>query len=119
MKQAVTELIRSTISHELPSASELSQPLTLADAATFLDLDIGILASPPDRYKEYAREIREEYIHVSDKAYREGRTKVLDSFLSRGKLFVGAGEFKHQEEEQARKNIAAEIARLKDLECLV
>ena len=46
-------------------------------AKMFLDLDLSILASDDDVYDQYAKNIRQEYIHVPEKDYCIGKKKIL------------------------------------------
>lgn len=80
------------------------------------DIDFSILGQPNEVYKRYARGIREEYGHVDDQAYREGRTKVLRAILESkplGKIFMN-GYFRDNFEIMAKTNILAEIERIKN-----
>jgi predicted metal-dependent HD superfamily phosphohydrolase len=45
------------------------------------DIDLTILASSEDEYREYASAIRREYAHVPDEDFRRGRSAVLEHFL--------------------------------------
>jgi predicted metal-dependent HD superfamily phosphohydrolase len=78
------------------------------DAQVLLDADLAILGANEAVYMRYADNIRKEYAWVPDDAYRAGRRRVLESFLSRPKLFHFLGD----REDAARRNIVAEIARL-------
>lgn len=49
----------------------------------FIDLDLSILGSDTNTYKNYARNIRKEFKKYSDEEYKNGRQKVLISFLKR------------------------------------
>jgi predicted metal-dependent HD superfamily phosphohydrolase len=73
------------------------------------DLDLGILGASPDAYARYAADIRREYAHVAEEAYRAGRARVLRGFLELPAIYGGA-DFRHLE-EPARANLAGEIAR--------
>lgn len=88
--------------------------LCLATVQLFLNLDISILASSPTDYNCYATAIRAEYSHVSRESYREGRAKVLQTFLAREKLFTGGEDLAGGDvkEQQARRNLRAEIEQL-------
>ncbi|KAF7303849.1 hypothetical protein MIND_00614800 [Mycena indigotica] len=109
LRAAVTSLIEATIDHAIPSS--LPSPLETADVALLLDLDMSILGQPPSDYDRYAQGVRTEYAHYPDEEYRVGRTKVLQTFLARGKIFIGDG--KEELETRARMNIQSEINRLK------
>lgn len=79
-----------------------------ADGLRFLDIDLSILASPPERYGPYAQQIRQEYWHVPDAAYRAGRCAVLQRFLQRPVLFV-SDLATPQWTLQAHQNLHAEL----------
>ncbi|KAF7313931.1 hypothetical protein HMN09_00551400 [Mycena chlorophos] len=108
LKEPVSCLIDATISHHIPAV--LAPPLEVSHAATFLDLDMGILAASPTVYETYANGIRHEYAHYSDTDYRAGRTKVLQNFLARERIFLAEGS--EALEASARGNIESEIRRL-------
>lgn len=55
------------------------------DVLRFLDMDMAILASSRERYKEYAGQIRREYSHVSDVEFCSGRLHFLTSVVAAGK----------------------------------
>jgi predicted metal-dependent HD superfamily phosphohydrolase len=78
------------------------------DRSIFLDADLAILGTPPDQYQIYARSIRQEYSWVADTAYSTGRIQVLESFLSRDRLFCTDLLF-NELESQARFNLSQEI----------
>ncbi|MBN0041964.1 DUF4031 domain-containing protein [Cellulosimicrobium cellulans] len=75
------------------------------------DADLAILGSAPDRYARYVRQVRAEYAHVPDDAFRTGRAAVLRGLLAGGALFrtpQGAALW----EDRARTNLADELAEL-------
>jgi predicted metal-dependent HD superfamily phosphohydrolase len=76
--------------------------------AAMLDADLAILAAPAADYDAYAKAIREEYDWVEPEAYRVGRTRVLENFLTRPSLF----STNLLSTEQAHKNLRREIAAL-------
>jgi len=79
------------------------------DVEQFLvDLDLAILGADPQRYREYARAIRQEYAHVPDEAYHEGRSGVLRKFLLRPQLY-GTPLIRNRYEAQARENLRWEL----------
>lgn len=84
------------------------------DTRLFLDLDLAILGATEDIYRHYSQAIRAEYAWVPKPAYGEGRTRVLQSFLSREKIYA-TDEIRNKYEEQARKNIQAEIEILRSV----
>ena len=97
---SVTEIISSTKNH---------QPLlTNIDNSIFLDLDLAILGTTPTRYLQYAQAIRQEYQHISDRNYRQGRSKVLTQFLTKERIYF-TDYFYQRLETTARHNIQTEI----------
>lgn len=97
-------LIRATATHASIEGD--------SDSEIFLDGDLAILGSPEDVYDRYADNIRKEYSHVPDDLYRAGRTRVLETFLTRPRIYTSDSAYT-QLETQARKNIRREIERLK------
>jgi predicted metal-dependent HD superfamily phosphohydrolase len=81
-----------------------------ATARIVCDIDLAILGSEPEKYDQYARQIRREYAWVPLDRYREGRI----SFLQR--LLAGPGIYRTEElanlERPARSNIERELANL-------
>ena len=101
-------MIRATASHLLP---EDLTGTDRTDAAGFLDLDLGILAAPPAAYDAYVADVRREYAHVEEAAWRAGRGMVLAGFAARERLFLTEEGFARWE-APARANIARERAAL-------
>ncbi len=81
------------------------------DKLLFLDLDLAILGAEPTVYAAYARNIRTEYAHVEHARYCSGRSSVLQTFLRADMLYF-TPHMRARLEENARSNIAAEIAAL-------
>lgn len=79
------------------------------DLAYFLDFDLWILASPPERYREYVDQIRQEYSHMNLEEGRLRRSKVLEQFLNRDRIFI-TEEMNKEYEDIARNNIKQELA---------
>jgi predicted metal-dependent HD superfamily phosphohydrolase len=80
------------------------------DAQVLLDADLAVLGARPAVYRVYARNIRLEYAWVSEPEYRKGRRRVLESFLTRPRIYQLLSDL----EQAARVNIAAEILDLAD-----
>jgi predicted metal-dependent HD superfamily phosphohydrolase len=81
------------------------------DTAILVDADLAILGADPATYANYVSEVRSEYRHVDDEAWRDGRTAVLRGFLDRPAIFstpTGRARW----ESDARVNISAELAGL-------
>lgn len=101
---AVGALVRSTAEHRLPSDPD-------GPEAVLHDADLWILASPPERFDEYCRQVRAEYRHVSDDDYGRGRRGVLTPFVTRPRLY--ATQHAHERwTAAARANLRRELARL-------
>ena len=98
----VARLVRLTESHR-PDDDPAGQALC--------DADLAILASEPDRYAEYAVDVRREYAHVADADFARGRAAVLSDLLAKPALFQTPRGHELWE-EAARANVAAELARL-------
>ena len=74
------------------------------DCAILLDVDLAILGAAPTRFAEYEAQIRAEYAHVPDEAYRVGRGRVLAGFLARPRLYR-TDLFFERHEQRARRNL--------------
>ena len=98
----ISYLILATQSHH----SNTEDP----DCQALLDCDLSILGTPPDQYQTYALAIRQEYHWVSDDAYRTGRSRVLQQFLGRDRIYHGREL--HACETRARQNLTTELATL-------
>jgi predicted metal-dependent HD superfamily phosphohydrolase len=100
--ETVRDLVLSTHDHELTGT-----PL----AAAFHDADLWILSSPPGRYDEYTRQVRDEYAAVPDDVFRAARASILRPFLDRETIY--ATEFARESwEDAARANLATELGLL-------
>ena len=97
--ERVAALIRKTKTHDAGDD---------VDAQVLLDADLAILGASESDYLAYAENIRREYAWVPESDYRKGRRQVLERFLTRPRIF----HFLSHLEEPARRNLAAEIARL-------
>lgn len=77
----------------------------MEDEDLMRDIDLTILASSEEEYREYALAIRKEYAHVPDEDFRKGRSAVLERFL-KGPIFA-TGSFSNLE-SVARRNLESE-----------
>jgi len=100
--QRVHSLIMQT-RHKIPPED--------ADAQLLVDIDLSILGAPTQRFDESDLQVRAEYSHVADAAYREGRRAILQSFLARPRLYR-TDYFHSRLEERARVNLQRALARL-------
>ncbi|KAL7581556.1 hypothetical protein ACA910_022119 [Epithemia clementina (nom. ined.)] len=125
----VEDCILATQNHQIPSflfekTSEYihkgekndgnQENWALSLAALFLDLDMAVLGKEESAYLAYASMIRNEYAHVPHDTYCSKRAQILTEFLQRprpGRIYHTS--FFHQAlEDQARRNLAMEIAML-------
>lgn len=100
----IDRLIRLTAEHK----ADVEQPL---DAA-FQDADMWILSAPAERFDGYCSQVREEYAHVPDEAYRQGRAALLEPFLHRDTIYLTSHAL-HAWETPARLNLGRELTRLR------
>jgi len=98
-------MIEATARHVPPD------PTIAPDAPLMLDIDLSVLGASADTYDRYAHAIRREYRHVADQTYREARARILRGFLDRPALYL-TNWARARWEEQARANLAREIAAL-------
>lgn len=100
LAERVAALVRLTADHAPPRGD--------ADAAVLCDADLAILAASPDRYDEYAADVRREHAHVPDNAFRHGRTAVLTGFLARDRIYTTDAAYALWE-QRARRNVRREL----------
>ena len=74
------------------------------------DADLGILGASPERYDEYAHAIRHEYAHIGDDDFRDGRARVLRSFLAMRHIYIRPDMA--EREITARRNLEREVRAL-------
>lgn len=97
----VAALVRMTASHQAAGA----------DAEVLSDADLAILGSSAARYAGYAADVRHEYAHVPEAAFRAGRAAILRSFVDRARIYLTPTGYAAWE-GPARANLAAELAHL-------
>lgn len=101
---AIDRLIQLTARHD----SEAAEPL---DAA-FHDADLWILSAPQERFDNYCDQVREEYTHVPDPAYRQARAGILGPLMHRDRIYRTSYAV-HSWTTPARINLGRELARLR------
>jgi len=106
--QQIYALIMITANHQIDA---LIDNVKYNDAAYLLDMDLSILGAPWSTYQQYANEVRQEYAHVLDDSYRDGRTAVLKGLLAHPKLYL-TDHYYDQLETQARDNLKRELTLL-------
>jgi predicted metal-dependent HD superfamily phosphohydrolase len=106
--QQIHALIMMTANHQLDTLVDSDK---YNDVAYLSDMDLSILGAPWSVYEQYAKAIRQEYAHVADDSYRDGRTAVLQGLLTHPKLYL-TDHYYNQLETQARDNIKRELTLL-------
>jgi len=86
------------------------EPPSTPDEALVRDLDLITFAAPRDIFERCNALVRQEYAHVPDAAWREGRARVLRGFLDRPVIFHSAAL--RELEPRARDNLGRAVARL-------
>lgn len=82
-----------------------------ADGRVLSDADLSVLAATPARYATYVRDVRAEYAHVDEEAFRRGRAGVLRTLLAGPTLFrTRTGH--HRWEDAARRQVGRELGEL-------
>ena len=97
--EMVGGLIEETANH-----GKLHPSYLTTDAQLFFDCDMAILGSEPERFKEYNREIAEEYSAVPVDLYTAGRAKFFQHLLDSERIFL-SDYFYSKLEARARSNI--------------
>ena len=100
----IKRLVRLTAGHD----ADAEEPLE----AAFQDADMWILSAPPERFDGYCSQVREEFAHAPDAAYRQGRAAVLEPFLHRDSIYRTSHAL-HVWERAARINLGRELTRLR------
>lgn len=102
--EVVDRLIRLTAGHD----GDVDE----SPDAAFQDADLWILSAPLERFDRYCVQVREEFAHVPDAAYRLGRAAVLEPFLHRDTIYC-TSLARHAWETPARVNLGRELTRLR------
>ena len=80
--------------------------------AAVVDIDLAVLGRPSGTYLHYVESIRREFAHVSDAAWRVGRSGFLTQMLNRRRIY----QLEHMRslyETKARVNMATELETLR------
>ncbi len=77
----VVEYILVTRNHNVGDSTD-------TDLRYFVDIDLHVLSIDRLKYLTYSSHIRQEYIHVSDDAYRKGRGAFLKAMLEKPFIFT-------------------------------
>jgi predicted metal-dependent HD superfamily phosphohydrolase len=101
--ETVCNLIKATAKHEPVLGTDFEK--------FFLDIDLAVLASPPDIYDRYSKNVRREYGSVPDFVYYPARKKIMQNFLKRESIYF-TNYFRENSEASARRNIERELAQI-------
>jgi len=103
-REQIKKYIRHTQTHSWHNF--LSNP----EGAAFLDMDMAILGSDPERYVLYTQKVRDEYMGYSDLEFDMARLeKFIIPTLQKERIFL-TDEFNEKFEDRARENLACEKA---------
>ncbi|USR79257.1 HD domain-containing protein [Arcanobacterium pinnipediorum] len=80
------------------------------DRMALYDAHFGTLATPPQRYKSYVQQVREEYAHVPEQDWLMARRLIAQHLLARKRIFLTP--LAAQWEPVARQNLQAELERI-------
>jgi len=69
-----------------------------------------VLASDPQRYKEYVRDVRAEYSFIPERKFLEARRSIIKKLLARPQLYVSP--LGATWEQRAQQNLAGEVSRI-------
>ena len=79
----------------------------------FLDFDLSVLSFDSDKYIEYSKNIRKEYIHIESPQFEKKRAEVMGNFVERKSLYFNDIFVKQEKRnEKAKENISKEIQTL-------
>ncbi|MFT3716599.1 MAG: hypothetical protein QM774_11845 [Gordonia sp. (in: high G+C Gram-positive bacteria)] len=102
-RDEVARLVELTETHT-PAADD-------ANGIALSDADFAVLGASPQRYDEYAANVRHEYRRVPGFVYRRKRRELLSEFLTRDHIYASQSA-QDLWESPARANISREIAAL-------
>lgn len=102
-RDEVARLVELTLRHD--PAPDDRNGIALSDA------DFAVLGAEPQRYAEYAANVRAEFHEVPDEYFRPARSELLAEFLTRDAIFASEPA-RQRWEAAARSNLAGEIEAL-------
>lgn len=100
----VTRLIRLTAAHGKLGPSDVDH-----DEARFLDADLAIVASSPERFAAYEAGVAKEYAALPSAVFAAGRRAFLTGLLQKPTLFLSAA-FRDRFDAAARANLQRTVA---------
>ncbi|MBN2511842.1 MAG: hypothetical protein JXB18_02780 [Sedimentisphaerales bacterium] len=89
MEAGLTDAMAQEIQNLILTTKHTGRPQT-RDQELIADIDLSILGSSDDEFDRYEANIRKEYAHVPDDAFRLGRTAILKAFLDKPTLYYTA-----------------------------
>jgi predicted metal-dependent HD superfamily phosphohydrolase len=111
MKSVGVSQIRIDAVRSLILATRHATPPATADEMLIVDIDLSILGKPESEFAAYESAIRQEYAHVPDAGFRQGRQLILQQFLDRPRIYL-TDWFFDRYEAQARVNLRESIEML-------
>jgi predicted metal-dependent HD superfamily phosphohydrolase len=102
VRDEVARLVLATKTHKAAEGD--------VNAAVLSDADLAVLGGPAVRYRGYAAAVREEYASIPDEVFKPARAQILSALLD-GPIFHTEAA-RARWEDQARRNVGAEIAEL-------
>jgi predicted metal-dependent HD superfamily phosphohydrolase len=99
----VSDLILKTVSH----VSERED----GDALILLDADLAPLGADEEVFARQSKALRQEFSWIPEEEYRASRVRILNSFLSRERIYQTEWMYQARE-RQARNNLSQAIAEL-------
>jgi len=82
-----------------------SAVLTDQEQQVLADVDLWILAAPPERFEEYEVQIRNEYKEVPDEVFYPTRERIMRRFAEKEHIYY-TPEIRRQLEDRARENLS-------------
>lgn len=104
-RERAARLIRLTADHGKLEPDHVDE-----DEARFLDADLAIVASAPERYAQYERGVAREYAALPPEVFAEGRRAFLRGLRDKPVLFLSAS-FHRRLDAAARVNLERALAR--------
>jgi predicted metal-dependent HD superfamily phosphohydrolase len=96
---------------DLVRATRHGRAARSADEAVVLDADLAILGADPAAFDRYEAQVRAEYAHVPEAAFRAARARILRRFLERPAIF-GTSAMRAGREWAAQANLGRSLLRL-------
>lgn len=110
-QNSVPMSVSTTVESLILATAAHFDPTETTDSDWFLDADLAILGSEPERYAWYVSAIRDEYAIIPDDQFRAGRQRFLETTLKAKTLFRTC-ELRDRFEERARSNLKNELDNL-------